>query len=364
MLKKLRKQIINNPMRILYHIAFWAFYVLFYSFMFGYPDRLMYIFKGNLVSLPLDMLPVYFTIYFLLPRYLEKRRYFSFVAGLLISALVIVFVQRAFSIYVFYAEANQNTEFFTIQMFNWFIYIYVFVFLALIIKLTKSWYTNYRRTKELEKEKLETEIRLKEAEINLLKNQNHPHFLFNTLNNLYGLTLEKSDHAPEVVLKLSGLLDYMLYDCNENEVPLKKEIDHLQNYIALEKLRYDNSLQIDFGIDGNIDEHKIAPLLLLPFVENSFKHGVSRELENPFILINLFCRREEIIFSIKNSKASLAGKMEQTNTGIGLQNVKKRIELAYKNNFQLEIEDEQDVFSVFLKLNVNPGNNENQMYHS
>ena len=140
------------------------------------------------------------------------------------------------------------------------------------VKILRHWYKTEQHTRNLEREKLE-------AELKFLKAQIHPHFLFNTLNNLYSLTLKKSDYAPEVVLKLSGLVNYMLYYTKEQAVPLAKEIESIHNYIALEKIRYGKELEIAFDVSGNIGSSMISPMLLLPFIENSFKHGVSDEIK-------------------------------------------------------------------------------------
>jgi two-component system, LytTR family, sensor kinase len=349
----LLKNIKQHKNRILSHVAFWLFFLAFYTFIFGYPDHYLFILKGNLLSLPIDMMAVYFTIYFLLPKYLVKRKYFLFSIWFIVSATIFVLTERAFAYFIVYADINRHLDFFNIRIFSWFVYIYVFVFFALFIKISKTWYINYKKSSRLEKEKLETELRLKEAELKLLKAQNHPHFLFNTLNNLYGLTLEKSDNAPEVVLKLSALLDYMLYECNSPEVLLKKEIDHIKNYIALEQLRYDDSLKLELKIMGGINHQKIAPLLLLPFVENSFKHGASDDPNNSWIKIHLNVSDSNLDFEISNSKSCQQGPgLSSYSEGIGLKNVKKRIELAYQGNYELKIEDKETVFSVKLKLNL------------
>ncbi len=129
---------------------------------------------------------------------------------------------------------------------------------------------------KLEKNALTTELKLKEAELKLLKAQIHPHFLFNTLNNLYGLTLEKSDEAPDLVLRLSDILDYILYRCDEKYVPLTEEINMIKNYLEIEKIRYSEKLSLETNFPDKTSAFKIAPLILLPFIENAFKHGVSK----------------------------------------------------------------------------------------
>jgi two-component system, LytTR family, sensor kinase len=197
----------------------------------------------------------------------------------------------------------------------------------------------------LEKEKLE-------AELKFLKSQIHPHFLFNTLNNLYALTLKKSDKAPEMVIQLSNLLEYTLYSGKETEVQLDEELKQIRGYIDLEKLRFGNRLKTNTEIAGNVDGLLIAPLLLLPFVENSFKHGASNDLKSPFIDLIVNVEENRLIFSIRNSCNGQSDKCEEYKEGIGLKNVKRRLELLYPGKHSLGIIQKQDVFDVNLKLEL------------
>ncbi|MCB2222509.1 MAG: histidine kinase [Bacteroidetes bacterium] len=346
-----------NWRRISWHVAFWIFYLGIYTFAFGYPNRYLHMLKGNLVTLPFDMFAVYFTIYFLLPRYLAQKKYGLFLLWFFVSAFLIVFIELFYAMQTGHLDKQWDLLTFILVFITWFVYIYLFVFLAAIIKLSKNWYQNIKNTQKLGKEKLQTELKLREAELKLLKAQNHPHFLFNTLNNLYGLTLEKSEKAPEVVLKLSAILDYMLYDCNEPRVPLAKEIRHIENYIALEKLRYDDTLDIDFDVRGEVQRQMIAPLLLLPFVENSFKHGTSSLLNNPWIKIRLAMNTNILNFHISNSKVPDEGSSPSSyKEGIGLKNVTERIEKTYPDGYMLNIDDQPDRFSVNLELTLEPNN--------
>jgi LytS/YehU family sensor histidine kinase len=221
--------------------------------------------------------------------------------------------------------------------------IYVIVAIASSIKLFKQWYLDQQRHKELIQEKLETEL-------NFLKSQIHPHFLFNLLNNLYSLTLKKSDKAPEVILKLSSLLDYMLYQSTTKYVSVEKEITLLKDYIELEKLRYGSRLKILFSIEGGYAGTYIAPMLLFPFVENAFKHGAANEPGDTWIEIELSINSSKLVFSTKNqnNNKSATGKK-----GIGLKNVKRQLELLYENRFDLQIEDNSDIYFTKLILQLN-----------
>jgi LytS/YehU family sensor histidine kinase len=196
--------------------------------------------------------------------------------------------------------------------------------------------------KEKEKQHLETEL-------NFLKVQIQPHFFFNTLNNLYSLTLKKSDQAPEIVLKLSALMSYMLYESNTSKVPLSKEITYLLNYLDLEKLRFGQRLVVTFEMEGPIEEVNIPPMILILFLENSFKHGIKNNLHK--IQIDILLKVEEgfLFFSVKNP---VEEKTSTGNTGIGLKNAKRRLELLYGNNYCLDLLEKQNEFIVSLKIPV------------
>jgi LytS/YehU family sensor histidine kinase len=188
------------------------------------------------------------------------------------------------------------------------------------------------------------------AELGFLKSQVHPHFLFNTLNNLYALTLIKSDKTPDIVLKLSGLLDYMIYKSNDDFVPLKKEMEILESYIELEKMRYNERLELKYEIEGEVDSHQIAPLILLPFIENSFKHGASNDRTRPNIKIHFKIEPEYLQLNVLNSVPGEIKKDESVSEGIGLKNVSRRLELIYPNQHKLLIKRGENQFEVDLKI--------------
>ena len=190
----------------------------------------------------------------------------------------------------------------------------------------------------------------KTAELVALKNQLNPHFLFNTLNNLYALTLKKSDDAPKVIQKLSEILDYILYRCNEPYVLLNKEIELIENYLSLEKIRYADRVNISFS-KSVTGEEKVAPLLLLTFVENAFKHGVTNEMKQARIDINITKKGEELLFTVENTKP-ISSRSRVEKESIGLQNIKKQLELLYPKAYDLIIENGKNSFSANLKLAV------------
>ncbi|TWF45135.1 tetratricopeptide repeat protein [Chitinophaga polysaccharea] len=193
-------------------------------------------------------------------------------------------------------------------------------------------------------------------ELNLLKAQIHPHFLFNTLNNLYALSLSKSDKSPEVVLELSQILRYILYECNTSTVNLEKEIRMIERYISLEKIRYQNQLEINMDMDGHLAQFNVAPLLILPLVENAFKHGISKLMEDGWINISAKARQDQFIFKISNNKLPDSDHHAQSSAfgNIGLLNIRKRLDILYPGQHELKIINEEEVFAVIMKLKLKP----------
>lgn len=220
-----------------------------------------------------------------------------------------------------------------------------FITYPIIILGFISFNRKQQRLLKLEEEK-------KSMELKVLKNQLNPHFLFNTLNNLYTLTLKKDDKAPEVIAKLSEILDFVLYRCNEDFVAIEKEITLIENYIALEKLRY-NENRLDISFTKDIQEsNKISPLIILTFIENAFKHGVINETEKATIKLNLESKKELIIFMIENTKPQNDFTAISDKSKIGLENVRKQLDLLYPKKHQLEIVENQKRFLVKLTLTV------------
>ncbi len=187
------------------------------------------------------------------------------------------------------------------------------------------------------------------AELQLLKAQVHPHFLFNTLNNIYSFSLENSPKTPGLILKLSSLLSYMLYDCKTEEVLLEKEIEIMKNYIDLEKERYGNRIEISWSAEGDIKDKRIAPLLMLPFLENAFKHGTSEQVEKPWLSVDISVKYDTLKCKIVNSKNEY---VPYRNNGIGIHNVKKRLEFMYPDKHELKMSDEGNFFVISLLVKL------------
>jgi sensor histidine kinase YesM len=337
--------------RIMRHILFWSAFVLFYALLYGsFEDNYGEMLILQLIYLPPKMIATYLVIYFLMPQYLLKSRYSAFLGWLALILLVTGFMHRAayryFEIPILNWGEDEYSLFYFAKIIKSTISIYPVVAIAVLIKLFQSFYKTQKQTQKLAQDKLE-------AELKFLKAQIHPHFLFNTLNNLYALTLKKSNIAPEIVLKLSDLLNYMLYECNAPRVPLRKEVDLIRNYISLEELRYGSRLKVDYMEEGNVRSSSIAPMILLPFVENAFKHGVSGQTEGAWVRIYNRCEEQQLTFSVENSKNNSGVQDSQGYTeGIGLKNVRRRLDLLYNGEYKLEVQDDLDVYKVRLTLNL------------
>ncbi|GAB3048503.1 hypothetical protein GCM10027185_60490 [Spirosoma pulveris] len=233
----------------------------------------------------------------------------------------------------------------TIGLLDWYIALMI-AGVAAGINLYRFWYRRKQANQQLTHE-----TRL--IELQVLKAQLHPHFLFNTLNNLYSLTLKRSPQAPNMVLKLSDMLHYMIHDCNKPDVSLMKEVLFLENYIELEKLRYGRRLIVSMTVTGEISTNLIAPLLLLPFVENAFKHGSAQQTGQAHIQLALIMTGHAMLFRIENSKDRKAVAQTWQNTGsIGLANVQKRLTLLYPEAHKLVIRPEVERFVVELRIQL------------
>ena len=211
-----------------------------------------------------------------------------------------------------------------------------------VIKFFKLWTVKQRDLMLAQQERIT-------AQLELLKAQVHPHFLFNTLNNIYAFALESSPKTPELILKLSSLLSYMLYDCKTEEVRLEKEVETMKNYIDLEKERYGSKIEISWNVEGAIKDKFIAPLIMLPFLENAFKHGTSEQIEKSWLSVDISVKQNILRCKIANSKNEYA---LDNNNGIGINNVRKRLELIYVEKHELKINDEGDFFVVSMLINL------------
>lgn len=328
--------------RLLTHAGFWLFYVLFFGSIYGkYGNNFSWYFLESLCMLPFVMLATYTTIYFILPFYLKKRN-LVLAVGLIILLLFFTTLGERISLRLLNGLSVYGESLFGVTFLYLMLETNFMVGIAFVIKMVKKWLAQQEEKHEMEKRNLQTEL-------NQLKAQLHPHFLFNTMNNLYAMSVGESDKTSESIARFSELLRSVLYDCNETEVELDKEIALICNFIDLEKIRYSDRLNIGFDITGDTAGLKIAPMLLFTFVENSFKHGTGSDPHEPLIRISIQTGANEFTFRAENSKPPVNVHKENQG-GIGLKNVQKRLDLIYGKNYSLKIDDDFQKFVVVLKI--------------
>jgi LytS/YehU family sensor histidine kinase len=318
-----------------------------------YFDDFSYSFQTNLIGFPIHMALCYTNIYVLMPSFLYSRKYSIFVLLLLASIFTMVLIKFNLTYYLVSQNVwpegpeviNTITLSYAIDMMIGELYVITFV---TAIKITMDWIKEHKRVTDLEKVQLETELLF-------LRSQISPHFFFNTLNNIYSLAIEKSDKTAKIVLRLSELMRYLLYETKSKRQSLEKEIICIQNYLELERVRHEDLLEVNMNISGNINDKKIAPIILLSFVENAFKHGVNKNIGNVKININFIVDGDFLYFSIDNPipKATEHKQQVISSSGIGLVNVTKRLALGYKpNEYDLKVESDQSLHTVTLKIKI------------
>ena len=342
-----KKKILDLIYRGISHVLFWTIIYFFYTYFLGYGStetRYVNLFSGFLM--PVTILLSYFLIYYLLPKYLLLKKYKTFILYSLYAAILSVYAIILSVLYgLFFLSDIEVENTITITKSLPFVIVGVF-FVALIvvtISLIKHNYQSIITNESLAKKFLQTELELKENELKFLKMQIHPHFLFNTLNTMYGFALKKAEETPEMILKLSNLLDYILYQVDKPYVFLKDEVNHIEDYLLLEKMRFNDTLEVNLNVHNIPDDIQVTPMLLIPFVENSFKHGeiINGKLD---ISISIEIKSKSLFFTIKNSTKS----KPNSDKGIGLVNLRKRLEMLYKENFSLEVKNENNEFIANL----------------
>jgi sensor histidine kinase YesM len=346
------EHIFNNPrFRIAWHLLYWLIVLVYYTLYFGHQGGYYWFtFQFVIYLMPVAIGTTYFFNYYLIPKFLFKKRIFYFIL-FSIYTIIASFYLISLIIFPYLIINTDEINFVTLDKSLLDIYfliagMYTAILMAVLIKLLKLSYERQHLNLKLLEDKTS-------AELEMLKSQINPHFLFNTLNNIYTLALKKSDQTPEVVLKLSEMLDYLLYECNALKVPLKKEIQLIENYNYLQKIRFGHRLNIQFEKEGNIENCKLAPMLLLPFIENSYKHGAGKERNASWIKMAITVNGQNIYFNILNNKAfNTNPKNANSSGGIGLNNVKKRLDLIYPERHELKISENQDTYSVNLLINT------------
>ena len=312
---------------------------------FGLGWQMIYInpFQKSFVRFVLLLILFYTSYYYFVPKLYFNQKKWLFGLALIVSYLALIGITNAiFGSHQFMPKPNSNhnfpqprehSELFDAQFLIPFLLV---IALAFLIKITN-------RLTEINDEK-------RNAEVSYLKAQINPHFLFNTLNSLYALTLQKSDEAPNAVLKLSSIMRYVVTESNQEYVTLDKELNYIKDYIALQKLRLDQNVSLAFKIEGEPFGKAIAPLILIPFIENAFKYGINPDTES-YIHIDILIENQNLKLSVKNPKAATEVD-EALKTEEGLKNTQRRLDLMYAGKYTLTVVEDEKTYDVTLKIDL------------
>lgn len=320
--------------RFLYHISFWVFFILLFVYQNPKADLQEYL--SWVIILGVSALVVYVNLYWLLVKYFFEKRYLIY-----FPLLVLLIILGGFLLDLIVPLFNEKIE---VSFFQDCINLLFFVIITSSGKFFREFLKEQERLIKSENEQLKTEL-------SLLKSQVHPHFLLNTLSNLYGLIIQsQNDQAADVTLKLSGLLRYLLQSSKREDVKLTQEVAFLEDYLMLEKIRLTQDADIQFQVTGLNEDILIAPLLFIPVVENVFKHGLNSLSKDSFAHFSLAVQGNELLFEAQNSIGLNIN--DQPKSGLGLENLKKRLDLVYPDKHFLEIEEQENIFKVTLHLNL------------
>jgi len=332
-LKNILIQLWNN--QIFRHFSFWLVaFTLLYLTVQIWESASLALEIAAIIIIPAPV-PVYLH-FFVLKQLFEKRKYALY--G--ISLIIIIIGSGFFVEFIFWIivnDPNSHTSGIGLAIF--------YLVFSTALKYYRQGIKSKYRIQEVEFKQLQTELAL-------LKSQVNPHFFFNTLNNLYALSLDRSERVPETILKISNLMRYVLDSSNKKDVELNQEIEFLKDYIALEKLRFSAESDIQFQINGQTEGKRIAPMLLIPFIENSFKHSANSATDNFYIHIDLLINENGLSFSVKNNKGENYNADSQSFSKSGLNNVKRRLELLYPNKHKLMIQENTKSYEVNLEIKL------------
>jgi hypothetical protein len=344
-----KNSILKYLLSVVGHILFWVVIYYFYAYFLGYGSsntRYVNLFSGFLMPVTISI--SYFLIYYLIPKYLLSKKYKLFILYCIYTFIISIYIIILSILYgLIYSEGYKEVDTTPLTKTLPFIVLGVYFVVLIVVSLSLIMH-NYHsivNNENLKNKILQTQLQIKDQELRFLKMQIHPHFLFNTLNTIYGYALKKKDEAPEMILKLSNLLDYILYQIEKPQVLLKDEINHLLDYISLEKMRFHDTLKVESTIEIANETAQIAPMLLIPFVENAFKHG---NILNGFLNVTIYVKVENdvLVFRIKNS----AIKESKIKKGIGLENIVKRLDLLYSKSYTLNTSYSENYFLVELTI--------------
>lgn len=337
--------------KIILHVAFWLAYASFFMYQVSSGRRIE---ESGWTTILIDvsfhlfaMVGIsYMNYFFFMPRLLKQKnigRYIIEFVPIFLALMYLVLLGKQYILDGF----THEREFVYSLRFALYVFISAFFLVQFVglLKFVENYFELEAHKQELEKNQLISELRFLKAQVN-------PHFLFNTLNNLYYLAFTKSPNTPDVIAKLSQMMRYMLYESNHNRVPLDKELEYMENYISLEKLRLSDEVPITFEVSGSTEGKMIAPLVFITFLENAFKHGVSNGKKGSWIDVSIHVENDTCTYQVKNSKIQNTDKTVPEKSGIGLQNVKRRLDLSYPNDYELELDETEDTYSIQLRLKV------------
>ncbi|HEX6849723.1 MAG TPA: histidine kinase [Chitinophagaceae bacterium] len=341
---------LDHPLlRVLQHLFFWVLSFILFLAIFKTgpkPATVDYIYTALFQA---SLFPaVYLNLEFLLPKFGTRKGFLLY--ALALSLIIILFTWLNYNFFAKWS-ATIFPDYFFISYFTFkeiAVFFIIYIVITTLLKLSKSWFfVSELQKKLLEKEKQKTALELK-----ALKAQINPHFFFNTLNSIYSMALDKDDRLPGSILQLSDLMRYFLYASKDHFVPLENELAVAENYIALQKIRSGKQLNVEFLKEGEVTDQKIAPLLLITFLENAFKHGAKGSSGNTFIRVDINIEKEKLNFEIENNKGSIDEIEKGEHNGLGLENIKRQLQLLYPGKHQLNIKDQQDRFMVALQLSL------------
>ncbi len=327
----------------LYHILFWLIYALIIAAVIRIGNSWGDSILRQVPILTTHAVVVYFNLYYLVPRFLLNRNYLSYVFSIL---LLISAASFPISILTHSLVANQDIQ--SVVWSSFFLFLIGLgllfsIILSMTFKFLKDWYADQQSKRDLQKMQLQSELKF-------LKTQINPHFLFNSLNNLYALTLIKSDLAPQVVLRLSDILRYVLYETSEGKVDLQKELQHLSDFVALEQMRVGDRVKVEIDLEEPAKDYVIEPMLFLTLIENAFKHGAQSAMEEGWVKITGKSLVGGYCLLVENSKPIVY--QESTQGGIGLDNLKKRLKYIYPGAHELIITNDQREYCVTLNIDL------------
>jgi len=294
-------------------------------------------FSRGFITYPLDIITFCVFYYYFAPQFFKKT---ELKLNIFLSILY-AFLYGSIWLLVYYFFQIKDYSSLRAVYFSSFGHTLNYSFMGVLIRLALDWFDRRESSKELEKQNIKTELALLRAQIN-------PHFLFNTLNNINSFATQNSEKTSYAIIKLSEIMRYMLYEANGERVLLDKEIQYIRNFLELHKLRYKNNSFIKFTVTGNTANIFISPMLFIPFIENAFKHGI-KSIADP-IIIEIMAENEEIYFTCSNTKRQLSESEKQQSHGIGIQNIKRRLDYLYSGRYTLMIDEEGKTFSVYLKV--------------